>query len=336
MPSEVYVTRGEVVEAVHQVSVAVVNSDGELTHYLGDPDAVYMTRSSIKPFQLLPTLISGTADKFSYTPRQLAIMCGSHNGTDEHRELVLSNLRAADNAPEMLQCGSHRPIWMEQENIFPKAGEETDPVRHNCSGKHSGFLALARTLGDPVESYLDPNSTTQILVRETVSEYCEYPLEKVFYGTDGCSAPNFPLPLSKLATAFGRLAAGKGVGSIKGEFVMRIRDAMFEYPKMVSGEGRIDYELARTLPGNLICKIGAEAIEGIGLMKEGIGIAVKVHDGNFRALEPVLVEVLRQLGVLSKRDEDLPYLKKFIRPSVYNVRGIPTGEIIPDFRLITA
>jgi L-asparaginase II len=326
------VYRGDWLEAVHYASVAVVNGKGELTYYLGDPGATYMTRSSIKPFQLIALMVSGAADRFGFSVEQLAIMCGSHAGTDKHREVVLSNLDLAGNDPGYLQCGCHRPIWMEVDNVYPGAGEDKDPARHNCSGKHSGFLALARHMGDRPEDYLSPDSKSQRLVKETVSAYCEYSLEKVRPAVDGCSAPNYPMPLKHLALGFKKLANGEGDSPEIHLAVKRIKEAMTSHPLMVSGEKRFDYDLKRSFPGNAVCKIGAEAIQGIGFSEPALGIAVKISDGNFRALEPVVVEVLKQLGIIGNMG-DYPYLQRYEGPSVRNSRNLVTGNIVAEFKL---
>lgn len=332
MEPAAWVYRGKAIEAIHYASVAVVNRQGELTHYFGDPEAVFMTRSSIKPFQLMALVISGGADKFGFTPEQLAIMCGSHAGTDKHRQMVLSNLSLAGNEAKHLQCGFHRPIWMEVENVFPKEGEEKDPVRHNCSGKHSGFLALARHLGDSPEEYLNPSSKTQKLVKEYFSEYCEYEAESMPCGTDGCSAPNYPLPLKNLALGFMKLANGQGKTPQMEAAAKRIKEAMTSYPFMVSGENRFDYDIKRSFPGNAVSKIGAEAIQGVGFSEPGFGIAVKVADGNFRALEPIMIEVFKQLGIV-KDVADFPALKRYERPEVRNNRDLVTGNVVVEFML---
>ncbi len=326
------VYRGQAIEAIHYASVAVVNDKGELTHYLGDPQVVFMTRSAIKPFQLLPLILTGAADRYRFSPEQLSVMCGSHAGTDQHREMVLSNLGQAGNGPEHLRCGSHRPIWMEVENVFPKQGEEKDPVRHNCSGKHSGFLALARHLDVPPEEYLDPDSKGQKLVKEVLSSYCEYESEAMPCGVDGCSAPNYPLPLKNLALGFMKLACGQGDTPEMKAAVKRVKEAMTTYPFMVSGEKRFDYDIKRSFPGNAVSKIGAEAIQGIGFSDPPVGIAAKISDGNFRALEPVVVEVFRQLGIIDSTD-DYPALKRYERPPVRNNRDIVTGHVVAEFKL---
>ena len=327
--------RGTVAEAEHYASIAVVGPDNRLTHWLGDPSMVTMTRSSIKPFQLIPLVQSGAADRFGFDKRELAIMCGSHNGTDEHRKVVESILAKAGNSPEHLQCGVHWPMGMQQEKEYPQNGEDEDPRRHNCSGKHSGFLALTKMLGGDLAQYLDPGSESQQLVKRAVAEYCEYPSELIETAVDGCSAPNFSLPLQNLALGFKKLASAEGSTPELSHTMRRIRQAMWGYPELVSGEGRFDLELARSFPDNCVCKVGAEAVEGIGFANPSIGIVVKIHDGSWRALWAVCVEVLRQLGLLESA-ADFPMLQRHLEPTIRNYRNIVTGAIKCEFSLHSA
>ena len=326
------VLRNNTAEAVHYASVAVVDGQGHLTHYLGDPYMTIMARSSIKPFQLLPLITTGAAAAFDFTPKQLAIMCGSHTGSDEHRDVVLSNLKLAGNKPEDLQCGSHWPIGMEMARQYPTSGEDSDPVRHNCSGKHSGFLALARHLGEDIAKYLDPDSQTQQIVKTAVAEYCEFAAEKMDVTIDGCSAPNFSMPLYNLALGFKKLANVEGSSVQQKDAAATIKAAMIAYPEMVSGEKRLDLSIMRSFPRNVVCKIGAESLEGVGFADPCLGIAVKVHDGNQRALGAIFVEVMKQLGIIANMS-DFPYLKSEEKPPVRNSRNVITGYIVPDFKL---
>ena len=326
------VYRGEAIEAIHHGSVAVINIKGQLTHYFGDPEFATITRSCIKPFQLMPLLTSGAADRFGFSPEQLAVMCGSHIGSDHHRAVVISNLKAADHDVEDLQCGCHWPLGMMMSNDYPLHEEDKDTARHNCSGKHSGFLALARFLGDDKANYLSPESRTQMMVMKAVSDFCEYPLEKMPIGIDGCSAPNFPLALRNLALGFMKLANALSDDLILRPAMNRIREAMWSFPEMVSGKGRFDLALMRSFPNNVVCKIGAEAVEGIGFSDPSLGIAVKIHDGNDRALGTVCISALKQLGIIGNID-DFPLLKPYENPEVRNVRDFVTGHIVPKFKL---
>lgn len=328
----VTVIRGNGIEAIHHIAVAVVNKEGCLTHYVGDPSFNCMTRSSIKPFQLLSLFTSGAAEHYKFSNEQLSIMCGSHNGSDKHREVVISNLKQAGNSPEMLQCGSHWPIGMQPEEIFPQLGEEKDPLRHNCSGKHSGFLALCRYLGEDVADYLDPNSQTQTMVKNAIADFCQFDIEQMNEGIDGCSAPNFSLSLEALARGYMRLANGLGRNDALDRIAQSIRSAIWEFPYMVSGEKRFDYDLVRSFPNNAVCKVGAEGVEAFGFADPSIGIAIKIADGNWRALWPVCIEVLKQLGII-KKNQLPPYIQHHEKPEILNVRKKLTGYILTEFDL---
>lgn len=325
------VYRGKSVEAIHYASIVVVDGSGRLTHWLGDPLMMTMTRSSIKPFQLLPTISTGAADRFGFAERHLSIMAGSHSGTDEHIAVVRENLAKASNDPAMLQCGAHWPIEMQNEMIFPHNGEERDPLRHNCSGKHSGFLALARHLGIDVARYLDPETEGQQMVKQAIADACEYSPDKMTMGIDGCSAPNYPLPLVNLALGFMKLSNADGGERVSGSFA-RIRNAMTSHPLLFSGKDRLDYNLMQSFPGRIVCKGGAESLQAIGLSDPPLGIAIKIHDGGFRALGALCLETLSQLGLVRSLS-DYPLLRQYERPEILNAAGLVTGYIVPSFKL---
>ncbi len=326
------VFRGDREESVHYGSVAVVNRKGELTHYVGDPDFFTFVRSSAKPFQVLPLILTGAADHFGFNPKQLSIMCGSHAGTDHHREVVLANLDRIDVSPDRLKCGVHLPLFMQMKGEHPQNGEHLDPLRHNCSGKHSGFLALTKFLGKNIDDYLEVRSEAQSMVMETAAKMYGVDKSQVLIGIDGCSAPNFGLPLRHTAVAFNKLAVADGGDTDINAGLKRVKAAMTEFPEIFSGEGRFDLALMRTFPGNVICKGGAEAIQGIGFAEPAIGIAVKIEDGNPRALYTVCIEVLKQLGLL--KVEQAPQLQPFYNPEIRNYRNILTGRIVADFALV--
>jgi len=325
------VYRGEGLESVHHGAVAVMDTGGNLTHYVGEVDFRTQARSEAKPFQAIPLLRTGAADRYGFSDRQLAVMCGSHTGTPEHVGVVASNLAAAGNDESNLMCGTHPPLYYVVENKLPREGEMFSPLQHNCSGKHSGFLALARFLGEDVSRYLDPDSRTQQLVLDAISEMYDYPRDQITIGIDGCSAPVFGMPLKQAAIAFARLANGVAKDEKTRAVLHRIKKAMTTYPEMVSGPGRFDLALAKTFPGNVVNKVGAEGIEGIGFSDPPIGIAVKILDGNARALYPVVVEVLKQLGLLD--GVDMTHLEPFAHPEVTNWRKLIVGRIVADFEL---
>lgn len=324
---QVVVTRGEGVDAVHRAAVAVVGASGALTHFAGDPELVVFARSSIKPLQALSLVRSGAIARLHLTDEELAIACASHSGTDRHVAIVERLLERTGASVSDLGCGSHWPIGMRLENRYPTAGEDRDPLRHNCSGKHAGFLAACRALGAPFATYLEPSSPVQRLVREAVAEACEVEPESMLTGTDGCSAPNYALPLVALARGARALAvaeAGDALG------LAPLRRAMLSHSLLVSGEGRLDRDLSLAFPANAVAKGGAEAVQLIGFAEPALGIALKVLDGATRALGPVVVAVLRSLGLLAGDDARLA---TYATPPVTNARGLVTGRIVSTLEL---
>lgn len=323
------VMRGNTVESIHHGAVAVVDKSGTLIASLGSPDFVTFSRSSLKPFQVMPTVMRGVPDRFGLKDRHLALMCASHSGEDRHVEVAREIMTAIDAREDDLQCGVHVPLHYlyETEGTPPKSA--FSPLHNNCSGKHLGMLALARILGCPFEEYLDLDSPVQRLIRERIAAMLSMKAADMPVGIDGCSAPNYALPLRSLALGFARLAASAGPRPASDEechdACKRIVSAMRTYPEMVSGEGRFDLDLARATNGRVFSKAGGEAVECAGIPERGWGIAVKVADGSTRAVGPLMVWVLKELGILD--NAGLQALDKYVTPVLKNHRSLDIGTI---------
>lgn len=319
------VERGDCIDAWHSASVAVVDATGRLIASFGAPSLVTATRSSIKPFQALALVQSGAARALGLTDEDLAIACSSHSGLDEHVQAVRALLSKAEATASDLRCGAHLPIGYRLSGKLPFDGEHEDPLRHNCSGKHAGFLALSRHLGEDKGTYLSRQSRTQQLALDAVMQACALASEPAS-GTDGCGAPNYALRLESLAFGMVNLATSAGDSPLSA-----IRAAMQRNPSLVSGEGRFDLDLMRAYPQNVICKSGAEAIQAFGFREPALGVALKVHDGGERALAPISCAVLDQLGLLGLSPPGT--LARHRRPAVRNAAGTVTGAIVPSVTL---
>jgi L-asparaginase II len=319
----VVATRGGMPELVHIGSIAVVDAAGRLVAGVGDPTALNFTRSSLKPLQALPFVADGGMQRLGFTSHELALMCASHNGEAIHVAIAQRMLDRIGLGEPDLQCGCHPPSYFTHTGTQAPPGARWNQLHHNCSGKHSGFLAWCRLHGAPTRTYLEPDSPLQRRVRAVVRGYAagaEAPM-----GIDGCSAPNFALPLSGLAQAFCHLAVGKTP-----EFAA-LSYAMTRHPDLVSGTARSDLALMQTGGGDWVTKIGADGVQAIGVKSKGIGIAVRIADGNSRALIAVTVEALQQLGLLG--DTSATPLAKYARPQIKNYRGTVVGGIEPLFSL---
>ena len=293
----VHILRGGALESAHRGHVAVVDGNGRLLAWAGDPDVLTFPRSTFKPYQAVPVVESGALERAGLDPDALALMAGSHGGTDRHAALAAEILSRAGLDASALRCGSHTPYDEPTAERLRSRGEEPGPLRHNCSGKHAGMLLLAHTIGAPTETYVDPKHPVQRRIFDRFTELTGHSFPDATPAVDGCSAPAPRLPLRALAHAFALLATGTDAAGNPAPALARIRDAMTAHPELVAGEGRIDTVLMRAAPG-LVSKAGAEAVHATGSASRGIGIAVKIEDGSRRALGPAVVSVLDALGLL--------------------------------------
>ena len=319
------VTRGNATDSIHYGSVAVVDGDGRVIFAAGDPSFITMTRSALKPLQSVPLFAAGGVDRFGFSGEQLALLCASHSGEPRHVAGVADMLRRAGCQPDQLQCGVHPPLFYAARDELPPAGVAFSPLQHNCSGKHTGMLAYCRHCGLPTETYLSFDHPLQNAIRQVVAHLTGVAETSLLAGVDGCSAPNYAVPLSALAYAYARLAGSEDARY--GRAPVALADAMTAHPEMVSGEKRNDAALMRAGRGDWVTKVGAEGIQAIGVRSKGWGIAIKVVDGNARGLHPTTVAVLEQLGLLD--DAQRAQLSAWRRPQLRNYRGIVTGQVEP-------
>lgn len=344
------VTRGNIVESIHYGSIAVVDASGKLIASYGDPQTVAFLRSSAKPFQALPFVERGGVEYFGLTSRELAIACASHEGSDLHVQTVEGIQKKVGVEESQLQCGIHLPSDVEAFRSLVRANQQPTPNRNNCSGKHTAMLAHARMRGLPLENYLDLHHPIQQDILASFAEMCRIPVNEVELGTDGCSAPNFAVPLASAALAMARLCDPRDLPEGRSSACRKITSAMMLYPEMVSGYGEFDEQLMRVGAGMIVCKRGAEGYQLIGLLpgafqpdSPGMGIALKVSDGDAsrmaldltsstRVRPAVALEILRQLGALaSEREQALAAFGPV--KAVKNHRGIVTGQSRPVFEL---
>ncbi len=316
-------TRGAAVESVHYGSVAVVDRHGKLLSAAGDPGFLTMTRSALKPFQAVPFVAAGGPERFGYSKAQVALLCASHSGEPRHVDAVADMLARAGNSSEHLRCGTHAPGYFEARGEVPPPPPYS-PLAHNCSGKHSGMLAYCVQCGLPRETYLADEHPLQQAIRRAVAHFTATAEADLVAGIDGCSAPNFAVALARLAQAFARLAS-PDVDAEFGKAPRVLADAMTAHPEMVSGEHRSDLELTQAGRGDWVAKIGAEGVQAIGLRGAGVGIAIKIIDGNRRVLRPIVASVLDQLGLLDAGRRTA--LADWFEPVVRNYRGILTGRL---------
>jgi len=326
------VTRGSQLEVVYRGAIAVVNTRGQLVASAGDPNLTTLLRSSAKPIQLLPLVESGAADRLGFADRELAVMAASHNGEEFHVEAVVGILARLGLDVNALQCGVHPPAYNPAARALEAAGQQPTPLHNNCSGKHSGMLAQCVDRNLPIETYLDPQHPIQVTIKQTLAEMAGVSPDSIGLATDGCSVPTFAISLAASALAFARLADPSQLSEPRRSALRRIASAMMAYPEMVGGTKRLDTDVMRAGKGRVVVKGGAEGYYCMGILPLGLGVALKMEDGDAeRGRNAVVVEVLRQLDALD--DEGLAALTRHAARPMKNHRGLVVGQLQTCFQL---
>ena len=304
--------RGGLVETVHRLHVAVVDADGALVAHVGDPDFATFWRSAAKPFQALPLVTDGAADRFNLTSTELALCCASHSSEPAQVDRVREFLRLVGVEERHLRCGPHTPLAEHVAKDYQRRGVQLTAVHSNCSGKHTGMLALARHHAWPTEEYHRLAHPVQQRCLEEVSRWSAVPQARIGTAVDGCGVACFALPLRNMALAYAKLATDPAAA--------RIVESMLGHPELVAGEQRPCTEMMRAHPGRVIAKVGAEGVYSALLIRERMGIALKVEDGHGPAAALAIAAVLDQLGLVPQP------ASLAARPN-FNTRGETVGEL---------
>lgn len=329
---EVVVWRGEIAESRHRVHAVAADARGRCVLESGDLITTY--RSAAKPFQLLPLVERGHADRIAATDEEIAVMCASHTGAKRHVDCVRGILARLGLPESALACGYHDPIDPDSLAYVRAHPEERSPVYNNCSGKHAGMLALAQAEGWPTKGYELAEHPVQKAVRSAVADIGGVPSAALQTAIDGCSVPVFALPLAAMARSYAHLASARADGDPRDRALARIRSAMMAHPRATGGAERFATVLMEAMPGRVVAKGGAEGLECLGLPEREWALAVKVEDGSTRAVGPAVVELLDHLGVLS--DAERVSLEPLRRPRIRNVAGMEVGRIEAAVRALSS
>ncbi|MBY0586403.1 asparaginase [bacterium] len=318
-----HIYRGESLESVHFGQAVVVDSLGRILHAWGDASAPTFLRSSAKPFQAMTTISLGADEQFSWTCPERAVIISSHDASAEHLAIVEHLLRKGLLEEDSLRCGPHPPINGSTRDALIRAGVSPRPIHNNCSGKHAGMLMAARTMGWSIEEYEKPDHPLQQANAQTIGRLAQIDPKNIPLAIDGCAVPTFCLPLEKIAQMYARLVDDAGLDSRDQRSAHLVREAMQLHPELVSWSGHLTDKLGQHLGSRVISKGGAEGVFGIGLPEKGLGIAIKIIDGNPRALPAVVCQILSLLlhGV------DWATMTSILNPPILNTRRDPVGRI---------
>lgn len=332
-PILVEVSRGGIVESFHRGIITVVDCRGTVEFSLGDLHLKAYLRSSSKPMQVLPLITSGAVDDFGFTLREIALMCGSHSGERVHIETVSEILRKIGLGEEDLKCGVHPPLDRQTRREMRSRGEPFTQLHNNCSAKHAGMLAGCVHRGYSIDDYLEANHPWQVEIIRAIAELAEMQAEEIILGVDGCGAPVHAMPMYNAALAGARLVKPEGISDELAQACETATIAMVENPYLVGGRERICTDLIRTGRGKIIAKAGAEGFYLTAFRDgdKGVGIAVKIDDGAERGRDPVVLETMKQLGVLS--EVQIEQLDKYYHRDIMNLAGLKVGDVRTVFEL---
>jgi L-asparaginase II len=291
------VTRGRFVESRHQVIAVVCDTKGKRHSQWGNVDQQVFPRSTAKPLQALPLMLSGAAQDLNLTQRQLAMSCSSHNGETQHSDVITAWLDQLGMGSEQLECGSHWPLYQPATVALAQSGKQACAVHNNCSGKHCGFLSFAHHQGIDPKGYIDHQHPVQLAVNDAMGRMMDLKIANHPMGIDGCSIPTYALPLPNLAMAFARLGSGEELPDGWQKACHSLYHAMVNEPFYVAGSKRHCTKVMQAYGGQVACKTGAEGVYGAAIPSLGLGIALKALDGTTRAAEVALNVLLDYLQI---------------------------------------
>jgi L-asparaginase II len=331
-PILVDVLRGTAIESIHCGALAVLDADGAVVASLGDIDRPIFPRSAVKVLQALPLVASGAADKLGLVDEELAIACASHGGEAAHVQTAARMLAKAGLDASALECGAHWPYEDGALKALAAQGLQPTALNNNCSGKHSGFLCLACALHDGgdlrnyARGYVKADHPVMREVTAAIAAATSYDLSNTPSGTDGCSIPTFAIPLRHLAHAFARVGSGTGLSASHADAARRLRAAVAKAPFMVGGTGRFDTRVMQRLGARVFTKVGAEGVFCAALPERGLGVAIKMDDGNnSRASEVVMAAVIE--AFVSLDDGDATFMRSISDMPLKNWNGIEVGRL---------
>jgi L-asparaginase len=305
---EVRLLREGIIESRHTVQAVVCDERGRVLSVAGNAETATFVRSALKPFQALAVTSTGTLERYDLSDRDLAIITSSHQGTIQQVRQVFNILWRADIDPSVLQC--------------PIPEGKRSPLENNCSGKHAGMLAVCQQCNWSLNNYLQRKHPVQQLILTKISEVLKMPAEEFISAHDDCGAPTYLMQLGQMASLYAHLAARSSLD------MERIVRAMTHHPTLVAGDGEFDTELMRLAPGEVVSKAGAEGIQCIGRLGEGMGLAIKVMDGAKRAKYAAAIYLLQQMGWIS------PSVAEVLSEKFMNLGKYKRLEVIGELSIL--
>lgn len=325
-PILVEMRRGALIESFHRGAIAIADERGQAVFTLGEVDHPVFPRSAVKALQALPLIESGAADAFSLTAAHLALACASHNGEEAQITAVRDMLAHADLTEEFLECGPQQPRQREDQIALWKRGEKPARIHNSCSGKHAGFLCVAKQYGFDLKGYVQSSHPVQEHVRQALEEMTGISHEMSHMGRDGCSIPTYAVPLAALAGAFARFGTGVNLPKERAKAAKTLRKACAAVPFMVAGTDRFCTSIMRIFGERVFVKVGAEGVFCAAFPELGLGVALKIEDGASRAAETAMAAIIA--NYIEMDEDEYTAMTPFLAPPLRNFNGEPTGSLV--------
>ncbi|MBL4726202.1 MAG: asparaginase [Rhizobiaceae bacterium] len=319
------VSRGNIVESIHTADVAISDAKGNLIASFGDVEKAVFPRSAIKSFQALPMVEAGVDELYGFGNDHIALSCSSHNGESIHVKGAREMLAKAGFDVSDLECGAHLPELETDKATLHIAGQKPSALHNNCSGKHSGMLAFAKSQGFDTQNYVSRDHPIQKEIAVNLENLMGAPHSESVCGIDGCSLPTYAVPLANIAKAAARFGSGEGMGKERANAAQKIIHACCDHPMMVAGTGRVCTQIMEVLGRKCFVKTGAEGVFLAIIPELGIGAAIKINDGAKRASEVLVAQLIA--SILPMNDEQRTQIERIANPKLKNWNKILVGGI---------
>ena len=316
------VKRGDIEESHHIIHCVVINKKNKILFQSGDINQNHCLRSTLKPFQCAASLETGTDQKYKLSTKEIAVTCASHHAENNHLNTIRAILKKLNLTEDNLECGFHFPLNKENKTKLYSGETQHSNIYNNCSGKHSGLLAMIKNLELNTNGYINHNHP----IHQHINTYIEKQagIKSKHFAIDGCSLPTPYFNLFTLAKMYMKL-----ITSPKDSPLFKVFNAMTAFPEMVSGTKGFDTHFMRSFKGQAISKGGAEGMQALAMQnKKGdpISLALKVADGNHRGNYVSCIKILEHINIINSNEAN--GMLDFIKTDQYNLNKLKTGELV--------
>ncbi len=316
----VAVTRGNVIENIHQGIAIAIDSNYRIIKQWGDTTAEIFPRSALKPIQTFGIISTGTDKALKLKDEQIALATSSHHAETIHVDMVKLWLKELKLDEEDLTLGSAWPLSPKRKDYILRHEGRKSKFYHNCSGKHCGQLSICVHQKFKTLNYQDPKHPVQKLFIQNLEKLSETKINHI--GVDGCGLPAPSLPLERFAYALTKFADPEKLDGVNKKAVMKVFECCVKYPLLFGGSESVNSILTKSSKKKILVKNGADGVFSAIVPDEKMAIVVKIKDGNMTAAEIAIAGLLRDLKILDNNE-----VKKLISQPIINSAGKRSGKM---------